>query len=64
MYTLLETIRVISILISPFLPVTTEKINQQLGIKQGVWKETKFGIIKEYKAKKGEILFKRIEEKK
>ncbi len=64
LYTLLESLRVIAILVSPFLPETATKINQQLGIKDGFWKELKFGLIKKYKTKKGEVLFKKIEEPK
>lgn len=59
-YNLLESIRIISILTEPFMPGTSEKINLQLGIKQGTLKDCKFGIIKEYNVKKGEILFKKI----
>ncbi len=61
LYTLLEAVRIISILVSPFIPATSERINLQLGVKNGVWKDVKFGMIKEYNAKKGDILFKRIE---
>ncbi len=61
-YNLLEALRVISILINPFMPETSEKINKQLNIKLGNLKDCKFGLIKEYKTKKGEILFKKIEQ--
>jgi len=60
LYTLLECLRIISILISPFIPETSEKINKQLGIKLGKLKDCKFGLVKEYKVKKGELLFKKI----
>lgn len=61
LYTLLETIRIISILVSSFIPETAEKINKQLGVKAGSWKDCKFGLVKEYNVKKGEILFKKIQ---
>ncbi|MBI2507915.1 methionine--tRNA ligase [Candidatus Woesearchaeota archaeon] len=61
-YNLLEALRIISILISPFMPNTSEKINKQLNIKLGNLKDCKFGLIKVYKVKKGEILFKKIEQ--
>ncbi len=61
-YLLLENLRIISILISPFMPKTSERINEQLNIKTGAIEQCKFGIVKEYKTKKGEILFKKIKE--
>jgi methionyl-tRNA synthetase len=57
---LLEACRVISILILPFLPETAEKINEQLGVKDGKLKDCKFTGFTE-KIKKGEYLFKKIE---
>lgn len=61
LYNLLESLRVISILISPFIPGASEKINKQLGVKVGIIKDIKFGLVKKYKIKKGEILFKKLE---
>jgi len=60
LYNLLESIRVINVLIQPFMPGTADKINLQLGVKQGTLKDCKFGIIKEYNVKKGDILFKKL----
>ncbi len=60
LYTLLEAIRIISILVSSFIPKTSNKINKQLGIKEGKLKDCKFGVVKEYNVKKGEILFKKV----
>jgi methionyl-tRNA synthetase len=60
LYSLLESLRIISILISPFTPNTSEKINKQLNIKQGLLKDCKFNLVKSYSTKKGEILFKKI----
>ena len=60
LYTLLEAIRIISILVSSFIPETSSKINKQLGIKDGLLKDCKFGIVNEYNVKKGEILFKKV----
>lgn len=59
LYNLVESIRIISILISAFIPETSLKINKQLGIKAGNLKECKFGKFKG-KIKKGEYLFKRV----
>ena len=59
-YTLVESIRIISILLSSFIPETSEKINKFLGISQGKLKDCKFGLVKEYKISKGEILFRKI----
>ncbi len=61
LYNLLEALRIISISIQPFIPETSEKINKQLNIKSGNLKDIKFGLNKEYKIKKGEILFRRLE---
>ena len=56
LYNLLEAIRVIGILVSPFMPGTTEKINSQLGVPKGALKDCKFGKFTG-KPKKGEYLF-------
>ena len=62
LYSLADSIRIISILLSPFIPETREKINSQLGVKAGLLKDCKFGLLKAgIKVKKGEILFKKIE---
>ena len=59
LYNLLESLRIISILIEPFMPETAEKIRNQLGIQKQTWEDCRF---KEWegKPKKGEILFKKI----
>ena len=54
-------IRIVNILLSPFIPETCEKINKQLNVKEGKLKDCKFGLIESYKIKKGENLFKKIE---
>ena len=44
------------------MPGTSEKINAQLGIKQGLLKDCEFNRLKEgTKVKKGEVLFKKVE---
>ena len=60
LYNLLEACRVIAILISPFLPESAEKINEQLGIKAGKLKDCKFRKFTG-KINKGGYLFKKIE---
>lgn len=60
LYTLLESLRIISILLSSFIPETSKKINKQLNVKDGKLKECKFGIVKKYSIKKSEILFKKV----
>ena len=62
-YSLLESIRILSILLSPFLPETSNKILKQLNQKPGNLKEAKPGLVKIYKVKKEGILFNKIEEK-
>lgn len=59
LYNLLESIRMISILVSPFMPATTKKINKQLGVKAGTFKDLKFKPFAG-KPKKGEILFQKV----
>ena len=59
LYNLLESLRIISILISPFMPETSEKIKKQLGVKGGTLNDCKFEKFKG-KIKKGEILFNKV----
>jgi len=61
MYNLLESLRVVSILLEPFIPETSEKISKQLGVELGKIKDIKFGLVKEYNVKKEGVLFKKIE---
>jgi methionyl-tRNA synthetase len=60
LYNLLEACRVISILISPFLPETSKRINEQLETEPGNLTDCKFREF-EGKPKKGEILFKKVD---
>ncbi len=55
-YNLLEALRIIAILLYPFMPNTSLKICKQLGVKLGNWKDCKFKRF-EGKIKKGEYLF-------
>jgi len=68
LYQLLEVLRFVAVLISPFMPQTAEKIQRQLGIAEGAgqnlaglqkWGELNPGG----KVQKGESLFPRVEEK-
>ncbi len=59
LYNLVEAIRVMSILLYPFMPATAEKINEQLGTKIGTLKDCKFGPFKG-SVRKGDYLFKKI----
>jgi len=60
LYNLLERIRIIAILISPFLPNTSEEIFRQLGIKPQTLKDCKFKSLRG-KVRKGNYLFKKID---
>ena len=60
LYTLTESLRIISILLYPFIPETSEKINKQLGIRLGLLKDCKFGLINNYTVKKEGVLFKKV----
>ena len=61
LYNLIEAIRIISILIQPFMPNTSEKINEQINTELGTLKDCKPGTLENIKIKKGEILFNKIE---
>jgi len=64
LYNIAEGIRIIGILIYPFMPSTAEKIFEQLGLdkKDILAKNLKFGIIKNTtKTRRGEVLFKKID---
>jgi len=64
LYSVADSLRIISILLSPFIPQTSERINAQLGVNAGKLKECKFGLLKAgTQTAKGEILFKKIEGK-
>lgn len=66
MYNLAETLRIVSILIRPYLAKTPAKIWEQLGVSENLeWEDAKkFGLLKVgTKVKKGENLFPRIENK-
>ncbi len=61
LYSLLEAIRISSILLQSFIPESCKKINKQLGIEQGLLKDCKFGLIKSYNVKKEGILFQKVD---
>jgi len=66
MYNLAETLRIVSILIRPYLAKTPEKIWEQIGVSENLeWEDAKtFGLLKAgTKVKKGENLFPRIDTK-
>ncbi len=61
LYSLADSLRIISILVSPFMPSTSEKINAQLNVKAGSISECKFNLLKAgAQTKKGKILFEKI----
>lgn len=59
LYNLLESLRVIAILIYPFMPETAEKICKQLGVSLGGLEDLKFKAFKG-KPKKGGLLFRKV----
>lgn len=65
LYNLCETLRIISILLEPFMPLTTPKIQQQLGAEPDAvtWEQAdKWGVLPpDTVIKKGETLFPRID---
>jgi methionyl-tRNA synthetase len=62
LYELLETLRFIAVLLYPFMPITAEKIMEQLGLeKRFLIDDLKWGRLKSgKKVRRGEILFKKI----
>ncbi len=68
MYNLCECLRIISVLIEPFMPGTPEKIQHQIGAdkNQCTWESaSKWGVLpRNLKTQKGEPLFPRIDVKK
>ncbi|MFC1728056.1 methionine--tRNA ligase [Nanoarchaeota archaeon] len=60
MYNVLESIRIVNILLSAFIPKTTEKIRNQLGLTEQTFKEISFGI-GSFKIGERETLFPKIE---
>lgn len=64
LYNLSESLRIVSILIKPFMEKTSNEIRKQLGIKEeAIWDDAKtWGLIKEgSQVEKGEIVFPRLE---
>ncbi|MBU0662610.1 methionine--tRNA ligase, partial [Candidatus Micrarchaeota archaeon] len=62
LYSLADSLRIISILISPFMPEANREINAQLGVKAGLLNDCKFNLLPAgTKVKKGKVLFKKIE---
>ncbi len=62
LYSTLETIRIISVLLYPFMPQTAERIAKQLGIKKEFSHEKlKWGLLKTgMKIKRGDVLFRKV----
>ncbi len=62
LYSVLDSCRVIAILLQPFIPATSEKIARQLGVEPGGLEEAKFNLLKPgAKLGKKEILFAKID---
>ncbi len=62
LYSLADSLRIISILIHAFMPETSEKINAQLGVKAGLLSGCEFNLLKAgTKVKKAGILFRKAE---
>ena len=60
LFPLVDSLRIISILVSAVLPETSDKINESLGVKLGTLKDIEKPV-KDYKIKKGEILFRKVD---
>lgn len=62
LYNVLETIRIISVLLYPFMPQTAERIAEQLGTEKEFSQEKlKWGLMKAgTKTKRGDVLFRKV----
>lgn len=63
LYTLVENLRIISILVWPFIPSSAEKIAEQIGQKIGKLKDARFKKTTKGTLAASEILFKKVEKK-
>ncbi|MFH0714227.1 MAG: methionine--tRNA ligase [Candidatus Diapherotrites archaeon] len=62
LYSLMDSIRVLSIALSPFIPRTCDKVRSALGVKELKWKEARFNLLKAGTVvRKPEILFNKVE---
>ena len=62
-YNLVESLRIISILLSPYMPETSTKIRNSLGVKEEPdFKNLKFGLLKSTQIQRVGYLFTRIDE--
>ena len=59
LYNLVESLRIIAILISPFIPETAENLSKQLGIKLGNLEDCRFKAFNG-RIKKGKYLFEKV----
>ena len=65
MYNLLETIRICTILLTPFMPDTVTEIAKQIGSDRNGWEDARWGLLSpEAEVTKGKNLFPRIDLKK
>jgi methionyl-tRNA synthetase len=63
LYNLIESLRIIGVLLLPFIPETAEKILRQIGQKNGKLSDARFSSKTKGTVKKAEILFPKIEKK-
>jgi len=61
LYSLVDSIRVISLLLWPFMPSTSKKINEQFSFANPEIANTKFNLTKRGKIKRSDILFEKLE---
>ncbi len=64
LYLLIDSLKIIGVLLYPFMPKTSVEMWQRLGIKEGIEsiEDAQAGITKRYRVTKGEPLFKRLED--
>ena len=60
LYNVLDSTRIIAILLQPFLPETSEAMFSQLNVKPQTLKDAQFGLYKGGKINKGKHLFSKI----
>ncbi len=62
LYNLIESLRIVGVLLSPFIPETSKKLLGQIGQKNGKLKDAEFSKTTKGNVKKGKILFPKIEQ--
>ncbi len=61
LYSLADSLRIISILLWPFIPASSKEIQKQLGVEGKSLQECRFDLTQEAKTSKGNVLFQKLD---